>query len=193
MRKQLRHVQPLALLATFALVAASAAPVASAAEFQVKSDDVRNGRLVEEQVYNGFGCSGGNVSPHIVWQGAPKGSKSFLVTIHDPDAPTGGLGWTHWVVANIPASVTELPKGISVDNTRLPAGAVQSNTDFGKAGYGGPCPPVGPAHRYVITVNALKVEKLEVDANSTPALVAFMTNGNSLGKASFTARYGRAK
>ena len=191
MSNQLRHkVQALALLASITLVAASAV---SAAEFQVKSDDFKNGRIVEEQVFNGFGCSGGNVSPHIVWQGAPKDTKSFLVTIHDPDAPTGGLGWTHWVVANIPASVTELPKGISVDSTKLPTGAVQTNTDFGKAGYGGPCPPVGPAHRYVITVNALKVEKLDVDANSTPALVAFMANGNSLGKASFTARYGRSK
>jgi len=182
-------VAVLALLSVMSVATSTAA----AAEFKVHGDDFKHGRVAQEQVFNGFGCSGGNVSPHLVWQGAPKGSKSFLVTIHDPDAPTGGLGWTHWVVANIAANITELPKGISIDASKLPAGAVQGNTDFGKAGYGGPCPPVGPAHRYVITVNALTVDKLDVDANSTPALVAFMANGNSLGTASLTVRYGRSK
>ncbi len=185
-----QKVQAIAVFSTAIMVAV---PVLAAGKFQVSSDEVKNSWLVNEQVLNGFGCSGGNVSPHIVWSGVPKGSKSLLVTIHDPDAPTGGLGWTHWVIANIPPDVTELPKGISNDSSKLPAGAVQTDTDFGKAGYGGPCPPVGSAHHYIVTINALKVEKLDVDANSTPALVAFMANGNSLGKASFTALYQRAK
>ncbi|MQR01031.1 YbhB/YbcL family Raf kinase inhibitor-like protein [Glaciimonas sp. GS1] len=184
-----QKVQAFAVFSASVLVAV---PALSAGQFQVSSDDVKNGRLVNEQVLNGFGCNGGNVSPHIVWSGVPKGSKSLLVTIHDPDAPTDGLGWTHWVIANIPPTITELAKGISIDSSKLPAGAVQTNTDFGKAGYGGPCPPVGSAHRYIVTVNALKVEKLAVDANSTPALVAFMANGQSLGKASFTSLYQRA-
>lgn len=175
----------------FLLCVAWTARAWGADRFVVTSDDAKNGWFTQEQVYNGFGCNGGNVSPHIVWRGVPKGAKSLLVSIHDPDAPTGGLGWTHWVVANIPPTATELPKGASRDTGRLPPGAVQTDTDFGSAGYGGPCPPPGPAHRYVITVDALKVGKLPVDAHSTPALVGFLAHGQSLGKASLTVRYQR--
>src|SRR5581483_1697559 len=109
----------------------------------------------------GFGCAGGNKSPHIAWSGAPAGTKNFAVHCHDPDAPTGSGFW-HWVVVNIPASATALPAGAGGGST-LPAGALQVRTDFGKPGYGGPCPPEGDhPHRYFFTVFAVDTEKLDV-------------------------------
>src|SRR6187200_448070 len=140
----------------------------------------------------GFGCAGGNKSPHLKWSGAPAGTKSYAVTVYDPDAPTGS-GWWHWVVYNIPASATELPEGAGgTDGKGLPAGAAQGRTDFGSAGFGGACPPKGDKpHRYIFTVHALKTDKIEVPADASAALVGFMLNANRLAKASFEARYGR--
>ena len=150
-----------------------------------------NGTLANEQVFNGFGCSGKNISPPLAWSGAPAGTKSFALTVYDPDAPTGS-GWWHWVVYDIPSSVTELPQGAGDMGGQLPAGAVQGRTDFGAPGYGGPCPPAGDKpHRYVFTVYALKTEKLDVPAGSSAAMVGFMINAKKLASASITARYGR--
>ncbi len=174
------------------LLAAALAP-AHAAGFRLESPTIKpGGMLTEAQVFNGFGCTGRNLSPALKWSGAPKDTKSFAVTVYDPDAPTGS-GWWHWVVFNIPASVSELPEGAgAADGKGLPAGAVQGRTDFGAPGFGGACPPKGDKpHRYVFTVHALKTEKIEVPADASAALVGFMLNANRLGKASFEARYGR--
>ena len=146
--------------------------------------------LPNEHVYNGFGCEGDNVSPALEWSGAPKGTKSFAVTVYDPDAPTGS-GWWHWTVANIPAGETSLSEGAS-EKKKLPKGAVEGRTDFGKAGYGGACPPPGDKpHRYVFTVYALKTDKLDVNEEASGALFGFNINANTIGKASFTVKYGR--
>ena len=161
-----------------------------AADFKVSSPDIVNGRIAQAQFAGAMGCTGGNVSPHIVWQGAPEGTKSFVVTMYDPDAPTGS-GWWHWAVANVPGSATELVSGAGGDATKLPTGAIQINTDAGRPGYGGPCPPVGQTHRYVITVTALKVDKLDLPPFATPAMMGFMTLATSLGKATLTAQGGR--
>jgi len=164
---------------------------ASAAGFQLSSSDLKpGGRLPEAQVLNGMGYSGGNKSPHLAWSNPPEGTKSFVVTAYDPDAPTGS-GWWHWLVINIPASATELPAGIGADGKGLPAGALQTRTDFGQPGYGGAAPPPGKPHRYIFTVYALKVPKLDLNADSSAAMVGFMANMNSLGKASITAMYGK--
>ena len=113
------------------------------------------------------------------------------MSIYDPDAPTGS-GWWHWVVINIPASATGLPNGASKTAAKLPKGAVETRTDLGTPGYGGPCPPAGDKpHRYVFTLLALKLDKLDLTADSSAAMVGFMANANSLGKATFTATYGR--
>jgi hypothetical protein len=174
-------------------VLALAAPAAAAGKFTLTSADVKpNGTLSEQQVYAGFGCSGANVSPGLAWQNPPQGTKSFVVTVYDPDAPTGS-GWWHWVVWNIPATAKELPRGAGGAQGQLPAGAVQGRTDFGAPGFGGACPPPGKPHRYVFTVYALKVERLDVPADASPAMVGFMTKANALGSASFTAHYGRKK
>jgi Raf kinase inhibitor-like YbhB/YbcL family protein len=150
-----------------------------------------NGTLANDQVYNGFGCNGKNISPALNWSGAPGGIKSFALTVYDPDAPTGS-GWWHWIVYNIPASITELPQGAGSSGGNLPAGAVQGRTDFGTSGYGGPCPPKGDKpHRYIFTVYALKTDRLNVPANSSAAMIGFTIGANKLASASITALYGR--
>ena len=166
-----------------------------AAGFKLSSPELKANHLMPKSFeFNGFGCSGENKSPALVWSGAPKGTKSFAVTVYDPDAPTGS-GWWHWVVIDIPANVHELHSNDgALNSTTLPAGAVQVRTDFGMAAWGGPCPPQGDKpHRYIFTVYALKTDKLEIPANATAALTGYMILGNMLGKASFTTKYGRAK
>ena len=122
----------------------------------------------------GFGCAGGNRSPRLKWSGAPAGTRSFAVTLYDPDAPTGSGFW-HWLVVNIPADIAELAVGAGeVRGGSLPAGALQTRTDFGAPGYGGPCPPAGDhPHRYLFTVFAVKTEGLNVSADSSGAVVGF--------------------
>ena len=139
----------------------------------------------------GFGCAGGNRSPHLRWEGAPAEAKSFAVTCFDPDAPTGSGFW-HWVVVNIPAGVTELPLDASnAASGKLPAGALQVRTDFGKPGYGGPCPPPGDPHHYVFTVFAVSQEKLPVTADTSAAVVGFNLHFNTLAKATLTGLFKR--
>ena len=176
-----------------ALVAA--ASLAQAAGFTLSSPDIKAGAMMPKRFeYKGFGCEGDNQSPALKWSGAPKGAKSFAVTMYDPDAPTGS-GWWHWMVINLPADVNELkPDAGAVGGANLPKGASHARIDYGVAGWGGTCPPPGDKpHRYVFTVYALKVDKLELPADATAALTGFMINGNALGKASFTAKYGRKK
>ena len=164
---------------------------AQAYAFELTSTDIKpGGRLGERQVANGFGCSGGNQSPQLSWKNPPAGTRSYAITVHDPDAPTGS-GWWHWQVWNIPADVDTLAADAGTSNT-LPAGAVVGRGDTGGVGYFGACPPKGDkAHRYVFKVHALKVDKLELPENPMPALVGFMVNANSLSSASLTARFGR--
>ncbi|PLC60660.1 kinase inhibitor [Citrobacter sp. L55] len=167
----------------------SAVASVSAAKFSLSSSDMQEGKpLHPGQFFKGFGCSGGNVSPQLSWKNIPAGTKSFAITVYDPDAPTGS-GWWHWTMVNIPLSVTSLPAGAGdVSNTGVPAGAVQGRNDFGYAGFGGACPPEGDkAHRYQFTVWALKTDTLPIDNQSSGALVGFMLNSNVLSKAVLTA------
>jgi Raf kinase inhibitor-like YbhB/YbcL family protein len=158
--------------------------------FRLSSNDLKEGqRMPEAQVFNGMGYSGGNRSPHLAWDGAPAETKSFVLTCYDPDAPTGS-GWWHWVVINIPVSVKELQPGAGTGKN-LPTGALQTRTDFGKPGYGGAAPPPGPDHHYIFTVHALKVPKLDLDEQASPAMVGFMCNMNGLGKATLTVTYSK--
>jgi Raf kinase inhibitor-like YbhB/YbcL family protein len=164
-------------------------------KFTLVSPDIpKKGQLKEAQVFSGFGCSGQNRSPALAWKNVPPETKSFALMVHDPDAPTGS-GWWHWVVYNIPAKVSSLPTDAGkADGSLLPQGALQSNTDFGSQGYGGPCPPVGDKpHRYVFTIFALKVDKLQLPPNASGAMVGFVVRQNAIGKASLTGYYGRAK
>lgn len=148
-------------------------------DFQVSVPDAVKGRFTAEQYYNGYGCAGRNVAPHIAWQGAPAEARSFAVTIFDPDAPTGH-GWWHWLIVDIPASTHELTPG------QLPAGVFETITDFGNPGYGGPCPPTGQDHHYVITVSALRVDSLALPADRSPAAVDAAIKAQSIAQAQTT-------
>jgi Raf kinase inhibitor-like YbhB/YbcL family protein len=161
-----------------------------AADFTLSSPDLAEGRMLNEaQIAHAFGCAGGNVSPALSWSNAPDGTKSFVVSLYDPDAPTGSGFW-HWVMFDIPANVTSLRAGIAPD-AGAPSGAIQSRADAGYAGFLGACPPEGQTHRYVFTVTALDTDTLGLDSSSSGALIGFMTNAHALAKASITASYGR--
>lgn len=148
--------------------------------FTLTSDDFADGEtLPEAQVY-----AHGNRSPHLAWAGAPEGTKSFAITCYDPDAPTGSGFW-HWTVANIPAGVTELPAGGPV-----PAGAVEGRTDYGPPGFGGAAPPAGHGpHRYIFTVFAVDVERLDVTPDNSGAIFGFNLHFHTLAKAQLTGVY----
>jgi Raf kinase inhibitor-like YbhB/YbcL family protein len=161
--------------------------------FRLVSPDLVPGSPVgNAHVYNGFGCTGGNVSPALSWSNPPEGTKSFALMVYDPDAPTGS-GWWHWVVWNIPANTKSLlARAGDPASGLLPVGATQGVTDFGTPGYGGPCPPAGDKpHRYFFRLHALKVEKLELPATATAAMVGFNVKANSIAVAELMATYSR--
>ncbi len=169
--------------------------VSGAGDFRLTSPTIKNKATIgNEHVFNGFGCTGDNLSPELHWTNAPMDTKSFAVTVYDPDAPTGS-GWWHWVIFNIPPSVTSLPAGVGKsEGTGTPQGAIQSLTDFGQPGFGGPCPPQGDKpHRYIFTAFALKVDQLPLKPEASGAMVGYYLNQNALVKASFTGLYGRKK
>ncbi|OMQ07872.1 YbhB/YbcL family Raf kinase inhibitor-like protein [[Flexibacter] sp. ATCC 35103] len=158
--------------------------------FTLTSNDL-GGQASKTQEFNGFGCSGENESPQLLWKNAPVGTKSFAITMYDPDAPTGSGFW-HWIVFDIPANVNELVTNAGTKNNLIPKGAIQSITDYGIKGFGGPCPPEGHGfHQYIITVYALKTDKLGTDANTNPAVVGFNLWNQTLAKASIVAYYKR--
>ena len=158
--------------------------------FVLTSPSFETGQVLPQvQVYKGMGQTGGNLSPELHWHGAPEGTQSYVVTLYDPDAPTGS-GWWHWVVVNIPKNVTSLPEGAGSGEGGLPHGALQVRNDFGTPHYGGAAPPPGRVHRYVFTVYAIDVPKLDVTENTSPALVGFMVHHHQLASASLTALYG---
>ncbi len=161
--------------------------------FELTSTDIEAGKpMPKAQEYQGFGCDGANVSPQLAWKDVPVGTKSFAVTAYDPDAPTGS-GWWHWLAYNIAADVRALPRGAGDPETDLaPDGMVQHRTDYGSTGFGGACPPKGDKpHRYQFTVFALDVEHLDIDPDSSAALVGFMLNAHKLGTAELEALYQR--
>ena len=166
------------------------------AGFIVTSRDVRGGTFTARQEGSGSGCTGQNLSPALAWRGAPAGTRSFAVTLFDPDAPTGSGFW-HWIVYDVPATVASLPSGAGSAaangaGPQLPAGAVQAATDMGQPGYAGACPPPGELHRYVITVHALRTDHLQVPPGATAAVVRFILHSQTLATASLTARYARS-
>ncbi|ADE10312.1 YbhB/YbcL family Raf kinase inhibitor-like protein [Sideroxydans lithotrophicus] len=172
-------------------VAALLAGNATAFELTSPDPDVKNGHpMTKAQEYKGFGCAGDNLSPALEWKDAPAGTRSFAITVYDPNAPTGS-GWWHWIVYNIPATTTSLPGGI-MSQSSLPAGAKQGRNDYGERNFGGACPPAGDRpHHYIFTVYALKVEKINVPEDASAALIGYNILGNRIGLAKMTTTYSR--
>ncbi|MBF6435143.1 YbhB/YbcL family Raf kinase inhibitor-like protein [Nocardia cyriacigeorgica] len=158
--------------------------------FTVTSDDVADGqRFGNDQVSGVFGAGGKDVSPQLSWSGFPDGTKSFAVTVFDPDAPTASGFW-HWAVANIPATVTSLPAGAGSQGGELPTGAVQLRNDGGFAGFVGAAPPSGHGpHRYFIVVHAVDVDSLDIPADASPAFLGFNLFSRTLARATLVATY----
>ena len=156
------------------------------------SSNTLGGEATKIEEFNGFGCTGKNESPQLSWKNAPEGTKSFAITMYDPDAPTGS-GWWHWVVFDIPTSTTELVANAGDIKLNLtPEGTIQSITNYGAQGYGGPCPPQGHGlHQYIITVYALKTDTLGLDENTNPAVVGYYLWNNTIAKASIVSYYKR--
>ncbi|WP_208643858.1 YbhB/YbcL family Raf kinase inhibitor-like protein [Rhodococcus ruber] len=158
--------------------------------FTVTSTSVADGQpLPSAQMSGAFGVPGGkDVSPQLTWTGAPEGTRSYAVTMYDPDAPTGSGFW-HWAVANIPASVTSLTEGAGDDTgSGLPAGAFQLPSDDRATRFIGGALPAGHGeHRYFITVHALDVEDIGVPQDATPALLGFNMASHILGRATIIA------
>ncbi|MGY1826064.1 MULTISPECIES: YbhB/YbcL family Raf kinase inhibitor-like protein [unclassified Blastococcus] len=159
--------------------------------FTVTSSDLSDGQAMAMPHVSGvMGAGGEDRSPQLSWSGFPEGTRSFAVTVYDPDAPTASGFW-HWAVANIPASVTELPSGAGdKDAPQLPEGAVQLRNDGGFAGYVGAAPPPGHGpHRYFVVVHAVDTDRLEVDASTTPAVLGFNLFSHTLARATLVATY----
>ena len=183
------------------------------ADFVLTSPDLKEGEVIKvEQVFNGHGCAGENVSPALSWSGAPALAKSFALTMYDPDArahwwhrakslalslydPDASTrsGWLHWVIVNIAANVTSLAKDAGdIQAGVAPAGSVQGRTSFGTLGWGGPCPPQGDKpHHYIFTIFALDLDKLPVNENTSAPSVGFDLHYHALGKATLTGTYAR--
>ncbi|MBV9450826.1 MAG: YbhB/YbcL family Raf kinase inhibitor-like protein [Streptosporangiaceae bacterium] len=157
--------------------------------FELRSDDVADGEMMSDnQVYNGFGMSGENISPSLSWSGFPAETQGFAVTCYDPDAPTGSGFW-HWVLLGLPASVTSLPSGAG-SGAGLPAGAFHVRNDYGSKDFGGAAPPAGETHRYVFAVHALDVDSLGIDDSVTPAVAGFNLRFHTIARALMTPVYG---
>ena len=134
-----------------------------------------------------FTCDGTNLSPALTWSAPPEGTQSFALIVDDPDAP--GRTWVHWVLYDLPATERELPEGIA-HKGMLPSGARQGRNDFGKTGYGGPCPPPGPAHRYFFRLYALDTE-LGLQAGLTRAQIDQAMRGHVVADVELMGQYRR--
>jgi Raf kinase inhibitor-like YbhB/YbcL family protein len=158
--------------------------------FALSSANLRDGaQFAAPQVFNEDGCTGGNRSPQLTWHNPPAGTHSYAVTIFDLDAPSPG--WWHWAVADIPAHVSALPENASASGALKKLGALEARNDFGGTGYGGPCPPPGKPHRYVVTVYALGVDKLPLASGAPATMFDHAVRGAALGSAHITVTYGR--
>ena len=172
------------------LLSISLATPVFAGSLTLSSNDITQGEfMAKAQEFNGFGCSGGDLSPHLQWENAPQGTKSFAITAYDPDAPTGRL------VALANCEYTCECKRIRKRDTTInnaPTGSTQINNDYGSRGFGGACPPVDHGvHHYRFTIHALSVEKLELPEDASGALAGYMINAHTIESSTIESLYKR--
>jgi Raf kinase inhibitor-like YbhB/YbcL family protein len=175
------------------LLTLSFSSAAMADTFTLSSQDISDGKFMSKaQEFTGFGCEGDDLSPQLSWSGAPKGTKSFAITVYDPDAPTGS-GWWHWQIVNIPSTVTEIESGSgSTKKDLAPENSMQIQNDYGSRGFGGACPPAGHGvHHYRFTIHALSVEKLNLPKDASGALTGYMINANTIATSTIESLYKR--
>ena len=161
--------------------------------FHVSSRSFQEGQVIPPAQRSGkLGAGGRDESPQLSWSGAPAGTRSYAVTVFDPDAPGKG-GYWHWAVLDLPADVTSLPAGAGAEaGPQLPPGAVQLKNDAGFHGYVGAAPPPGHGpHRYITTVHALDVERSGLDNRTSPASLESKLAGHTLARATLTGTYER--
>jgi Raf kinase inhibitor-like YbhB/YbcL family protein len=162
---------------------------APAQAMELKSHDMAGGAMLStQQVYSD--CNGDNISPQLAWSDAPAGTKSFAVTLYDPDSHPNG--WWHWIVFDIPASATGLVRGAGANPSQLPYGSMQGQNDFSQSGYGGACPPQGSGlHHYEFTLWALDTDALPFDGDAPGSAVEPFLKKHALAKAVLTPVYQR--
>ncbi|WP_323119456.1 YbhB/YbcL family Raf kinase inhibitor-like protein [Burkholderia alba] len=185
-----RRLPSLVLACLCATGLAGAPHVFSQDAFTLTSDDLRAGaRVAAAQVFNQGDCKGGNRSPQLTWRDPPPGTRGFAITMLDPDAP--GHGWWHWAVAGIPPTVTSIPADASASGYLKKIGATEARNDFGSDGYGGPCPPPGKPHHYVVTVYALKSTDLRVAGGRPAQMFDHEIGTEAIGSAQIIVTYGQ--
>ncbi|KVP81011.1 YbhB/YbcL family Raf kinase inhibitor-like protein [Burkholderia ubonensis] len=178
----------LALLCTAAFACMPSHADSSA--FTVSSDDLSpGGRVGAAQVFDRGDCKGANRSPQLSWRNPPPGTRGYAITMFDPDAP--GHGWWHWAVASLPLTVTSLPADASASGLLRRIGASEARNDFGIDGYGGPCPPPGKPHRYVITIYALKSTDLRIGQGRPAPMFEHEIGTQAIGTATLVVHYGQ--
>ncbi|PRF19426.1 YbhB/YbcL family Raf kinase inhibitor-like protein [Burkholderia multivorans] len=182
--------RPRAFVVTAACAMLAFAFAHAQAPFTVSSDDLTpGGRVGTANLFDRGDCKGENRSPQLSWRNPPPGTRGYAVTMFDPDAP--GRGWWHWAVTGIPRTVTSLPADASASGFLRRIGASEARNDFGTDGYGGPCPPPGRPHRYVITVYALKATDLRVAQGRPAPMFEHEIGTETIGTARLVVRYGQ--
>ncbi|KVR37969.1 YbhB/YbcL family Raf kinase inhibitor-like protein [Burkholderia multivorans] len=182
--------RPRAFVVTAACAMLACAFAHAQAPFTVSSDDLTpGGRVGTANLFDRGDCKGENRSPQLSWRNPPPGTQGYAVTMFDPDAP--GRGWWHWAVTGIPRTVTNLPADASASGFLRRIGASEARNDFGTDGYGGPCPPPGRPHRYVITVYALKATDLRVAQGRPAPMFEHEIGTETIGTARLVVRYGQ--
>lgn len=157
--------------------------------FRLWSNDFEDGgKMKLAQALDGWGHEGSNISPHLAWENAPPGTQSFVLMMFDP-SPAAVSGWWHWVLIDLPGTVSELPRGAGKNNASLPVGANHGRNDFSHFRYDGPAPDKGMTNSYVFTLFAMRETRLEVEGDATAAMISWTASASALGKATITGLY----
>lgn len=160
-------------------------------KFTLYSPDIYDNKQIrEEQVFDGFDCDGQNLSPKLVWKNIPEGTKSFAITMYNKDAKTGS-GWWHWVIYNIPNDTNSIEDNASRNKKFMPKGSIEGVNDYGEYGYGGVCPPIGVKQKFIITIYALNIEKIDLPKKASAAMIGLYLNDYKIGTATISAFYKR--